>query len=1013
MVVRVNKLLVLSVALLALAASCVKEELPAESPADRDKVETSSDEEAERVILKSLLAGRDTRWTVDDLDIPTLEGEWYGIQSAEELAYLLEFGSIKGEKYRLMADVDVASSSIADKLSGEIGAEPFENFEFDGNGKTISGLNLPLAAGLFSRVKDSRIYNFTLASCTVGSPDNVSNLLGTGAVIGSASGEIEVSNVTVSGCNVYAPCKLGGFVGEVTDGSATFASCAVSATNVNGMYLKGISGWCGGFVGFVGRTREDDTASMVNVTFDNCDVNEGAVKPYMESDLRTCGQFLGMLIGFDSNETVTMSGCDVQTTYEGQDAKSQVNPHYVIGGHKYDNGVILVDGLSYVYPWDGKTIRQPALTDGVYDVYTAEELAWFQDKTETTHKIHIRKDIDLAGHLFTPVKEVKMLEGLKEDGTNSEIRNLKIDFKQTEGENGNEGYGGAFINYVNTAGTVHQNINFRWADIYVSHYDVVPDDITNAGQYGNGYAGTLCSRHNLKPGTTKDYTIRNVHCYDGKIDAVCKMGGLLGGSWGTLTVDNCSVEGYWIENHDANCLNGYFEQVGEGWMSVTCAAQFFTEGECGGLIGFIAKNSDISGCSVKGTKIKCYGQQDQKVKFIGGVLVESLVDKLGKMSIPGRHVNQFIGDIRTESSDESNLITVNITEPVVSGNVYVGSGYMYDKKKGNVELSADSQLATTYDYNHSWSDSSTPYIGCAYYVGASVASLDTHMGDYPGNVYVTKNGFKTSVEVFGGLDNDPLSETSGLSVISFNVRVPAVDDGDNQWENRKPATLAMINDYRPDIFGVQEALLEQLRYIGNNLPNYSYVGVSREDGKTSNGETMAIFYNTSKIELLDWGTYWLSETPDEPSKGWDAACKRTMTWARMEMKDSGKEFFYVNTHLDHVGTQARQKGLDLIVSKIAAMNPDNLPIVLTGDFNVQPDNPALTELNTKMSDARKTAEKTDDHATYHGWGKYASVIDYIYYSGFSSCLEYETIVKTYENVPYISDHYPIVARLMF
>ena len=117
----------------------------------------------------------------------------------------------------------------------------------------------------------------------------------------------------------------------------------------------------------------------------------------------------------------------------------------------------------------------------------------------------------------------------------------------------------------------------------------------------------------------------------------------------------------------------------------------------------------------------------------------------------------------------------------------------------------------------------------------------------------------------------------------------------------------------------------------------------------------------------------------------------------------------MNTHLDHVGTQARQKGLDLIVSKIAAMNPDNLPMVLTGDFNVQPDNPALTRLNTIMSDARRTAAKTDYRATYNGWGRFASVIDYIYYRGFSSCPEYETIVKQYANVQYISDHYPIVA----
>ena len=731
---KINRLYsVICIAALTFAYSCVKEDLPMEDPADAVETPavTPSDEESEKAILKALLAERDTRWTVEELDIPTLNGEWYEVKTANELAYLLEFGSTKGEKYRLMADINVSESSIAGKFTGEIGAEPFENFEFDGNGMTISGLDLPFAAGLFSRVKDSRIYNFTLASSTVGSDDIVSNLLGTGAVVGTASGTVEVSNVTVSSCNVYAPCKLGGFVGAITDGTATFTSCDVSATNVNGIDLKGISGWCGGFVGFVGRIKETDTSSSVKVTFTDCDIDGGSVNPYMKSTLRTCGQFLGMLIGFDSNETVTMTGCDVQTTYTGQDDKSQVNPHYKIGGHKYGNGIILVDGLTYVYPWDGSTKIEPALTNGVYDVYKAEELAWFQGKTVTTNKIHIHKDIDLAGQPFTPIKEVKTLEGLKEDGTNSEIRNLKINFKHTT-----TGYGGAFINYVNTAGTVHQNINFRGADIYVSHDDTYPDDLADPKQYGNGYAGTLCSRVDLSTTTSKAYTVKNVHCYDGKINAVCKMGGLLGSSWGTLTVENCSVEGYWIENHEVNCINKYHEEVAGGVASLD--ATFYTEGECGGLIGFIAKNATITDCAVKDTKMKCYGQQDKPTKF--GGLAAFLT-----FYIPGRHVNQFIGDIRTQSSDQSNLVTVSIVEPVVSENMYVGSGNMYDKKIDDIEISADSSQANSYDYNHS----GTSYIGSAYYIGADV--LSKHFKDYPGYVYVTKDGNKATISLDGGL----------------------------------------------------------------------------------------------------------------------------------------------------------------------------------------------------------------------------------------------------------------------
>ena len=251
-----------------------------------------------------------------------------------------------------------------------------------------------------------------------------------------------------------------------------------------------------------------------------------------------------------------------------------------------------------------------------------------------------------------------------------------------------------------------------------------------------------------------------------------------------------------------------------------------------------------------------------------------------------------------------------------------------------------------------------------------------------------------------------------VKVISYNIRLVHPKDGENQWKYRAEASPAMIKDYAPDIFGVQEAVAQQLEYLDDKLAKYTFVGVGREDG-VKEGEHMAIFYNTRKVDLLDWGTYWLSETPDKPSKGWDAACKRTATWALLQMKDSGRKFFYVNTHLDHRGAEAQQKGLDLIVKRIAAMNPDGLPMILTGDFNVTPDNPVLAELNTRMSDARKTALKTDSRATFNGWGSRALYIDYIYHCGFSECVEYETIVRQYKDVPYISDHYPVVARLVF
>ena len=261
--------------------------------------------------------------------------------------------------------------------------------------------------------------------------------------------------------------------------------------------------------------------------------------------------------------------------------------------------------------------------------------------------------------------------------------------------------------------------------------------------------------------------------------------------------------------------------------------------------------------------------------------------------------------------------------------------------------------------------------------------------------------------VFAG--NDKPAE---ITVISYNIRMGEAKDGTNSWEYRYPASAMMIEDQKPDVFGIQEAFDYQVRYMDEYCEGYKCVGVGREDGK-SKGEHMSIFYNSKKIKMLKWGTYWLSETSDEPSKGWDAACMRTATWTLMKDKKSGKKFYYVNTHLDHVGVEARKKGLELIVNKIKEMNKEGYPMILTGDFNTKPDNHILDGLNSMMLSARNTAVKTDNGITYNGWGKGGSVIDYIYYSGFTACTLFEVITKPYMERTYISDHFPIKAVLVF
>lgn len=257
-----------------------------------------------------------------------------------------------------------------------------------------------------------------------------------------------------------------------------------------------------------------------------------------------------------------------------------------------------------------------------------------------------------------------------------------------------------------------------------------------------------------------------------------------------------------------------------------------------------------------------------------------------------------------------------------------------------------------------------------------------------------------------------LDARKSLKVMSYNIRMGIAKDEDNSWPYRRSGTIAMLEKEAPDVFGLQEAYKFQQDFITENLPQYKAVGVGRDDG-SEKGEHMSILYNSEKVELLEWGTYWLSETPDEPSFGWDAACRRTATWARMKLIKGGKEFFFVNTHLDHKGREARRRGLAMVLQRIGAMNSKGIPMVLTGDFNVSPDDDCLIDLNQVMQDARFVARTSDKGATFHGWGKTNKVIDYIYFSGFHHCDRYRVVNERYVGVPYLSDHYPITAVLLF
>jgi endonuclease/exonuclease/phosphatase family metal-dependent hydrolase len=260
------------------------------------------------------------------------------------------------------------------------------------------------------------------------------------------------------------------------------------------------------------------------------------------------------------------------------------------------------------------------------------------------------------------------------------------------------------------------------------------------------------------------------------------------------------------------------------------------------------------------------------------------------------------------------------------------------------------------------------------------------------------------------------SFSQNLKVMSFNIRLNVESDKENSWTNRKQDAVDLLSYYHPDYFGVQEALPEQMKDIKNGLKNYDYVGVGRDDGKEK-GEFSAIFYDTEKLQVVKSGTFWLSETPEKPSKGWDAAYNRVCTYAIFKDKKSKKEFFAMNLHFDHVGNVARVKSADLILKKIKEINPKNLPLTLSGDFNLTDDTEPIKIISQNLKDSFYNSESKP----YGPKGTFTSFnvtevpqerIDYIFVKGFK-IKSHRHINDRRENLLYPSDHFPVLTELQF
>ncbi len=259
-----------------------------------------------------------------------------------------------------------------------------------------------------------------------------------------------------------------------------------------------------------------------------------------------------------------------------------------------------------------------------------------------------------------------------------------------------------------------------------------------------------------------------------------------------------------------------------------------------------------------------------------------------------------------------------------------------------------------------------------------------------------------------------LTMAQDIQIITYNIRYNNPDDGINAWPNRSKEVAALLNFHKADIFGLQEALNGQIEDIQALLPHMKWIGAGRDDGKKA-GEFSPIFYNSNKFKALKSGWFWLSQTPEKPGLGWDAACTRICTWVLFEADKKDQQFLVFNTHFDHQGVKARTESAKLILRKIEELNPSNLPVILTGDFNMTPEQGPIAVITKELKDSRTISKD----APYGPTGTFNDFkfdsplkerIDYIFVNDKITVKRYGVLSDS-KDQRYPSDHLPVFVNL--
>jgi len=257
-----------------------------------------------------------------------------------------------------------------------------------------------------------------------------------------------------------------------------------------------------------------------------------------------------------------------------------------------------------------------------------------------------------------------------------------------------------------------------------------------------------------------------------------------------------------------------------------------------------------------------------------------------------------------------------------------------------------------------------------------------------------------------------------LRVMSFNIRYGSAGDGENSWANRQELVITVIKDFAPDLMGTQETLPFQATYINKELPEYTYIGWSRDQSES--GEQCGIFVDKERFEIIESGQFWLSETPDEKfSNSWDSSLPRVVTWTRLKDRKgkkkpaNGREFLFANTHFDHRGNEARKQSAMLLRRRLSEMAP-KLPIIVTGDFNCDQGSEPYEELleENVLTDSFRVVHpaRKDNEGTFHGFSGTPGEarIDWILATEQFKATE-AIIDRTHAGGRYPSDHFPVSA----